>query len=110
MSNPRPKVAPPILSGHGLDANDQIVLGAATLAVLHKHVGDTVTVSYGTPARRPRLHPADPLADRRDGDVSRGGLLQLRRRPHLDGHRGPGLDRDRTAGASNEPSAARTRT
>ena len=30
----RVRVTPPILSGHGLDANDQIVLGAATLAVL----------------------------------------------------------------------------
>jgi len=35
-------VTPPILSGHDLHANDQIVVGAATLAVLHKRVGDTV--------------------------------------------------------------------
>ena len=42
------KVTPPILSGHTLQANDQIVFGAATLAELHKHVGDTVTASYGT--------------------------------------------------------------
>ena len=42
------KVTPPILSGHTLQANDQIVLGAATLAQLHKHVGDVVTASYGT--------------------------------------------------------------
>lgn len=47
------QVAPPILSGHGLDANNQIVLGAATIALLHKRVGDTVTVTYGTPKDAP---------------------------------------------------------
>lgn len=40
-------VAPPILSGHGLQANDQIVLGAATMSELGLHVGDRVTFSYG---------------------------------------------------------------
>jgi FtsX-like permease family len=53
----RPKVAPPILSGHGLDAENEIVLGEATLAELHKHVGDTVTVSYGNPADAPIYVP-----------------------------------------------------
>jgi len=33
-----------VLTGHGLDAPDQVVLGSATLAALHKHVGDTVVV------------------------------------------------------------------
>ena len=46
-------VSPPILSGHGIEANDQIVLGGATLAQLHKRVGDTVTVSYGAPEDAP---------------------------------------------------------
>jgi hypothetical protein len=41
-------ISPPILAGHRLEANDQIVLGAATLAQLHKRVGETVTVTYGT--------------------------------------------------------------
>jgi hypothetical protein len=45
---PRSPVAPPLLTGHGLESPDQIVLGVATLAQLHKVVGDTVTVSYGT--------------------------------------------------------------
>jgi hypothetical protein len=40
-------VTPPVLSGHRLAAPDQVVLGAATLAALHKHVGDRVTVSDG---------------------------------------------------------------
>jgi hypothetical protein len=42
---PGARVAPPLLSGHGLDAANQIVLGDATLAALHKRVGDTVTFS-----------------------------------------------------------------
>jgi hypothetical protein len=42
-------VTPPILTGHALEANNQIVLGPATLAQLHKRVGETVTVSYGSP-------------------------------------------------------------
>jgi hypothetical protein len=49
VESPRPTVSPPILSGHGLAANDQIVIGAATLARLHKHIGDTVVFSYGSP-------------------------------------------------------------
>lgn len=40
-------VAPPLLSGHGLDAANQIVLGSTTLAQLHKRVGDTVTFNNG---------------------------------------------------------------
>jgi hypothetical protein len=36
-----------VLSGHGLQAASQIVLGPATLAQLHKHVGDTVVASTG---------------------------------------------------------------
>ena len=37
-------VAPPLLSGHGLDRAEDIVLGVATLKQLHKHLGDTVGV------------------------------------------------------------------
>jgi hypothetical protein len=44
---PGAHVAPPVLSGHGLDAANQVVLGNATLAALHKRVGDTVTFSNG---------------------------------------------------------------
>jgi len=50
-------ITPPILSGHRLEANDQIVLGAATLAQLHKRVGETVTVTYGTPRDFPVYVP-----------------------------------------------------
>lgn len=68
---PNASVAPPLLSGHGLEAADQIVMGATTLAQLHKRVGDTVAASYGpsasTPLRivgtatMPAVGPADQL-------------------------------------------------
>ena len=45
--SPGAPVQPPLLSGHGFDAANQVVLGATTLADLHAHVGDTVTVSNG---------------------------------------------------------------
>jgi ABC-type antimicrobial peptide transport system permease subunit len=42
--SPKASVGPPLLSGHAFDGVNQIVLGAGTLAALHKHVGDTVKV------------------------------------------------------------------
>jgi len=42
------KVAPPVLSGHGLDANNEILVGSATLNELQKRIGDSVYVSLGT--------------------------------------------------------------
>ncbi len=47
---PKEMVAPPVLTGHRFDATDQIVLAPGTLAQLHKHIGDMVTVRYGTTA------------------------------------------------------------
>jgi hypothetical protein len=44
---PGARVAPPLLSGHGLRAPNEVVLGAATLAALHKRVGDWVSVTDG---------------------------------------------------------------
>lgn len=49
-AKPGARFGPPLLSGHALEANDQVVLGATTLAQLHKHVGDTVDASYGSSA------------------------------------------------------------
>jgi hypothetical protein len=45
--SPRAPVGPLVLSGHGLQATNQIVLGPATLTELRKHVGDEVTVQSG---------------------------------------------------------------
>jgi len=43
----RPAIAPRVLSGHGLNGPREVVLGPATLAQLHKRVGDTVTLASG---------------------------------------------------------------
>jgi hypothetical protein len=42
--SPHASVGPPLLSGRAFAKSNQVVLGATTLAQLHKHVGDTVTV------------------------------------------------------------------
>jgi hypothetical protein len=53
-SDPRPALSAPILSGHGLHGEGQVVLGVATMAQLRKHIGDSVTVRFGTgPQARP---------------------------------------------------------
>ena len=54
--SPGATVAPPILTGHGFDGPGQIVLAPGTLAQIHKEVGDTVSVRYGTtPPRTLRI-------------------------------------------------------
>jgi putative ABC transport system permease protein len=50
-------VAPPILSGHPVTGRNQIVLGPATLAALHQHVGGTVSFTLAGPG----LRLQDPL-------------------------------------------------
>lgn len=50
-------ISPPVLTGHALDGDRQIVLGASTLAALHKKVGDTVVATYGSPADAPVYVP-----------------------------------------------------
>ena len=44
---PNAPVTPPILSGHGLQTANQLVLGPKTMRDLHKKLGDTVTFSTG---------------------------------------------------------------
>ncbi|HEY8828630.1 MAG TPA: FtsX-like permease family protein [Jatrophihabitantaceae bacterium] len=54
--SPGALVGPPLLSGHSLDSPDQIVLGASTLAQLHKRVGDSVEVGVrGTATTRLKI-------------------------------------------------------
>jgi FtsX-like permease family len=57
LAAPGSAVGPPIVSGRGLATSREIVLGQATLAQLHKHIGDTVDVQYvpGYPHRPIRL-------------------------------------------------------
>jgi hypothetical protein len=56
-----PALSPPILSGHGIEAKNQVVVGAATLAALHKKIGDTVYFSYGSPHDAPIYVAPTPL-------------------------------------------------
>jgi hypothetical protein len=44
---PNAAVVPTPLTGHPLQSADQVVLGSATLAALHEHVGDTVVADTG---------------------------------------------------------------
>ncbi|MGC2174724.1 MAG: FtsX-like permease family protein [Acidimicrobiales bacterium] len=48
VEDPGASVQPPVLTGHGLMAANQIVLGAATLDALHVRIGDLVTFDNGT--------------------------------------------------------------
>ncbi len=54
-------VLPPILTGHRPRTNHQIVLGDQTLALLHKKVGQSVLVSYGSPRSAPVYIPPTPV-------------------------------------------------
>jgi FtsX-like permease family len=55
------KVTPALLSGHAVQNRHQIVLGAETLAQLHKKLGDSVVVSYGVPKDAPIYIPPTKL-------------------------------------------------
>jgi hypothetical protein len=61
LGNNDAAVAPPILSGHAVDGSNQVVLGAITLSLLHKHIGDTVVFSFGTPNTAPLYLPPTTL-------------------------------------------------
>ncbi len=75
---PDAAVAPPLLSGHGLEAPDQIVLGASTLASLHKHLGDTVVVrGAGAEARLVIVGTATMPAIEGDG-LGEGAIIDYR--------------------------------
>jgi hypothetical protein len=53
--SPNATVAPPLLSGHGVESSGQMVLGAVTLAEIKKHLGETVEVSNGLSTARLRI-------------------------------------------------------
>ncbi len=69
-------VEPVTLSGHGLEALDEVLLGPDTLAQLHKRVGDRVTVSSGvTPAVELRV--VGTVAMPAIGSTSGGAHLEM---------------------------------
>ena len=57
FGDPNATVAPPILSGDPVSGRNQVVLGPATLAALHQHVGGTVSFTLSGPG----LRLQDPL-------------------------------------------------
>jgi len=61
LMNNAPRVGPPILVGHTIEASNQVVIGASTLATLHKKIGDTVTVQYGSTVDAPFIVPPTKL-------------------------------------------------
>ena len=81
---PDAPVGPPLLSGHGFDGPHQVVLGAATLAQLHKRVGDTVNVGRtgSTPTRLKIVGvatmPAIGIAGSAHLEMGSGALLSYR--------------------------------
>ena len=61
ISDSDPTVAMPMLTGHPVRAANQVVLGPTTLAELHKRVGDTLVLSYGTKADYPIYVPPERM-------------------------------------------------
>jgi len=55
------KVVPPVIAGDRVIGAHDIDLGGNTLAQLHKHVGDTVVVTYGSPKNAPIYVPPTTL-------------------------------------------------
>jgi hypothetical protein len=84
-------IAPSSLTGHALTGPGQIVLGPATLAALHKRLGETVTVSEGQIVPPVRLRITGTAALPTIGDVigvhaslSTGALLSTQAVPARD--------------------------
>ena len=61
IADTAPTVAPPVLTGHRVTGPGQIILGRATLAALHSHVGGTVQFGYGSPSTAPLYLPPQPM-------------------------------------------------
>ena len=71
--SPGARVTPPLLSGHPFDRADEVILGANTLAELHKHVGESVSVNLGS-TRPVRLTIAGTATMPAIGGSGGGGL------------------------------------
>jgi hypothetical protein len=84
--SPNAAVAPPVLSGHGLESSGQVVLGAVTLAQLQKHLGDTVEVKSG-PSVSARLRVVGTMAMPTPGsglEMGTGALVPDQLLPAID--------------------------
>ena len=94
-------LGPPILTGHAVDANNQVVLGTATLAALHKKLGDTVMVSYGAPQDAPVYVPPSPMVI--VGTATMPAIGAERSSSYFHGDRGPSPDGSRAGGIQTGP-------
>jgi len=87
LAPPHSAVSEPILTGHGLNANNEIgdrchhTREPARTRRRHRGRG------LWQARRRSGVRPSDPLEDRRDRHISCRWVRQLRRRSHVDGHR-----------------------
>ncbi len=72
-------VGPPLLSGHGLEGPDQVVVGGTTLSALHKRVGDSVALTvHGAPPRQLRIVGTATMASITKGlEMGTGALLPV---------------------------------
>jgi hypothetical protein len=61
LENEAATVTPPILTGHGFQGRNGVVIGAATMAQLHKRLGEDVTISFGARADAPVYIPPTRL-------------------------------------------------
>jgi hypothetical protein len=82
-ARPGARVTPPVLSGHGLDASDEVVLGDTTLTQLHKRVGQTVVFSNGV-SKPSTLHIVGTMtmpALSKNGGLGQGALVATSKFP-----------------------------
>jgi hypothetical protein len=52
---PGARVHPPILEGRSIESPNEAVLGSRTLAQLHRHIGDAVTIGNGSSTHKLRI-------------------------------------------------------
>lgn len=89
-TTPNATVGPPILSGQGLEAEDQVVLGSSTLDELHKRVGQTVRLDNGSGSSVPLLIvgtatlPAIGAGETLHLEIGTGAVLAQQLIPELD--------------------------
>jgi ABC-type lipoprotein release transport system permease subunit len=117
-ATPHATISPPVLTGHGFDATDQIVLGTATLNALHKHVGQSVQVSSGTTTTNLRIVGTATLPtigiggashlEMGSGAVLSYELIPLAQRNLFDVRPGPNAILVRVKPGVNHPAALRS--
>ncbi len=106
---PNAPVEPPTLSGHGLDAADEIVLGANTLTQLHRHIGDTVGVDVGTGRAVPLRIVGTATLPAVGGSGSGSDHLEMGTGAILDAHLVPPGLRDPSGNTPTGPNAVLVR-